>query len=106
MLEFIKTKEFKFFAAVNALFPIIVVLIFEAYDFVMETQALIAYLTIFAILAGNIFALVKFPNFRKLFTTITILNLLAFVLLSDVSFITFIPDLPFLFKSIIDLIAQ
>lgn len=105
-MEYIKTKEFKFFAVVNAVFPIIVVLIFEAYDFALKTQAFIAYVTILAILAGNIFALVKFPNFRKLFTTITILNLLAFVLLSDVSFITFIPDIPFLFKSIIGLIAQ
>ena len=105
-MEYIKTKEFKFFVAVNALFPIIVVWIFEAYDFVMETQALIADFTIFAILAGNIFALVKFPNFRKLFATITILNLLAFVLLGDMSFITSIPNLPFLFKSIVDLVSQ
>ena len=105
-MEYIKTKEFKFWAAVNAVFPISVVLIFAAYDFAMETQAFIAYLTVVAILVGNIFALVKFPNFRKLFATITILNLLAFVLLGDMSFITSIPNLPFLFKSIVDLVSQ
>lgn len=96
-MEFIKTKEFKFFAVVNALFPIIVVLIFEAYDFVMETQAFIAYVTILAILAGNIFALVKFPNFRKLFATITILNLLTTLLMGDMSFISAIPHWPFFY---------
>ena len=103
-MEFIKTKEFKFFAAVNALFPIIVVLIFTAYDFVLKTQAYIADFTIFSILVANIFALVKFPTFRKLFGAIILLNLFSFVMLSDVSFITSIPHLPFLFKSIIDLI--
>ena len=35
-MEYIKTKEFKFFAAVNAVFPIIVVWIFADYDFAIN----------------------------------------------------------------------
>ena len=105
-MKFIKTREFVLWAGLNAVFPIIVSLIFAAFTFPLETQSFVAYFAIFAILGGNIYALVKFPKFRVLFAITIILNLLATLMLGDISFVTSIPNLPFLFKSIIDLASQ
>lgn len=105
-MKFIKTREFVFWAVLNAVFPIIVSLIFTAFNFPIDTQAFIAYFSIALILGGNIFALVKFQNFRILFAVTIGLNLLAFLLIGAVSFITSLLDLPFLFDSLANLFSQ
>lgn len=105
-MAFLKSKVFGLWAGLNAAFPTFVTLMFRAVDLTMGTQRAFAFLTIGIILAGNIYAMVKHPKYRKLFGITIFLNLFSFVMLSDVSFFTSIPQLPFLFESLYQMATQ
>jgi len=105
-VDFFKSKIFLLWAGFNAVFPTIVVIIFNAIDLAMTTQGNLAFLTIGIILAGNIYAIVKHKKYRKLFGITVFLNLFSLIMLSDVSFFTSIPDLPFLFEGLYQMLVQ
>ena len=105
-MAFFRSKAFLWWVGLNAALPIVVNLILRAGQFSLGINNFIAYSTVAAILGGNIFALMKFKAARPWFYTIIALNLFALVVLSDISFVTLIPDLPFVFRSIFQLFTQ
>lgn len=105
-MDFLKSKIFLLWAGLNAVFPTIVVIIFNAIDLALTTQGNLAFLTVGIILAANIYAIAKHKKYRKLFGITAFLNILSLFLAGDVSFFTAIPDLPFLFESLYQMLVQ
>ena len=105
-MTFIKSKEFLVWLALNAVFPICVVMLFSALDFAMEVQRNIVLFVALVIFCGNIFAIIKYRNFRMAFAIIIVLNLFSLVAVGDVSFVTALPYMPLVFSSIYHLILQ
>ncbi len=99
-------KAFCFWAAVNVLLPIGVT-VTPLPDFIpIELRMVEGLVLIFLVLAANIYAIVKFRALRSLFVITILLNLFAAVLLGDLTFVTAIPNIPFLIKSQYMLLMQ
>jgi len=92
--------------AINAITPIGVLILVAAANFDPLYQSRIVCLTVLFMLLANIAAMVRHKVMRWPFGVMLVLNPLALLVLGAVSFITAIPDMPLLFKSLYLLVLE
>ena len=91
---------------INGIFPFCFVILFAVARFEPPHQALVAYTVVLVIQIANIAALTRYRNSRRLFSVTIVLNLFALGMLGSVSFVTSIPDIPLVIKSMYLLVLE
>jgi|TARA_R110002096_G_scaffold141784_1_gene296733 hypothetical protein len=86
--------------AINLASPVSVLLIFALVSFEPNHRTWIAYLTVAAMFVANAAAMTRYTDQRWPFGIMLLLNPFALIMLGDISFVTAIPELPFLAKSL------
>ena len=106
MSAFLKSRAFHVWIIVNALFPVVCQTALYAAGFPLEINASLVYLAIGAILFANIYAIRRYPEFRIWFVVMMLLNIIASLLTSSLSFVTAIPSLPVAIDGLYQMIQQ
>jgi hypothetical protein len=102
----LKTPRFLLWLVVNAVIPILYGPLVDLSELLFQTLMWVGWTMAFLIFAANLVGYLKFPTWRKIYGTTIVLNLFGLVATSSLSFITAIPEIPFLMESLFELAAQ
>ena len=95
---FLRSKEFLWWLAVNAVLPILLIFLIDGIEF--QTRVYLGWALAASVLIANATLAIKFNDFRKIFIWTIVLNLISTVAIGSFTIVTAIPEIPFLVESL------